>query len=304
MSLNSIVKTTGFLAKKYAPQILISTGIVGGISAAVIGAKRTPEAKKESDKIQTINHLAKRGEISEISASKLKVNHYIRIAKIYATPVALGTASVISILASHNIMYARYLAVSEAYKLTVDAFDRYRDRVREELGEEKELKLYLGETTKKLDNPETGKKETVKYLDNPSAMYGAWFDDSSSEWYDDPSYNKFFLRMTQAHFNDMLQVRGYVFLNEVYRALGIPETKAGQIVGWYLPDTFSGDLNELDIRLEQEGRDGYIDFGVFDSQKEEARDFVNGYSNAIFLDFNVDGIIYDKIGVDYVKRNQ
>jgi hypothetical protein len=34
---------------------------------------------------------------------------------------------------------------------------------------------------------------------------------------------------------------------------------------------------------------------VFDGKTQSARDFVNGFEGSILLDFNVDGVIYDKI---------
>ena len=43
--------------------------------------------------------------------------------------------------------------------------------------------------------------------------------------------------------------------------------------------------------------DNYIDFGIFDVNKEPARDFVNGYEKSILLDFNVDGPIIDNFEV-------
>jgi len=67
-----------------------------------------------------------------------------------------------------------------------------------------------------------------------------------------------------------------VFLNEVYDMLGIERSSAGQVVGWL---------------REGEG-DGHIDFGMFEAVN---RDFVNGWERSILLDFNVDGVIYDKI---------
>jgi hypothetical protein len=76
----------------------------------------------------------------------------------------------------------------------------------------------------------------------------------------------------------MLRVRGHVFLNEVYDALGIERTKAGSVVGWVMG----------------EGRANSIDFGLYDG-RERARAFVNGYERTIILDFNVDGVIYDLI---------
>ena len=70
-------------------------------------------------------------------------------------------------------------------------------------------------------------------------------------------------------------------MNEIYRALGIPETEAGQVVGWiYDP--------------ENPEIDSFIDFGLYDLHKEKTRDFVNGHEKTILLDFNPDGYILDK----------
>ena len=78
--------------------------------------------------------------------------------------------------------------------------------------------------------------------------------------------------------DDILHTKGHIFLNDVYEALGIPKTEAGQYVGWML-----GNGND------------YVDFGIYDMYKETNRDFVNGYEPVILLDFNVDGVISDKL---------
>jgi hypothetical protein len=44
--------------------------------------------------------------------------------------------------------------------------------------------------------------------------------------------NRFFLQGAQNYFNELLVAKGYVFLNDILRHLGIRETMAGQLVGW------------------------------------------------------------------------
>ena len=64
--------------------------------------------------------------------------------------------------------------------------------------------------------------------------------------------------------------------------LGARRTKAGAQVGWvYDENNVVGD--------------NYVDFGIFDTRRSKARDFVNGYEKVIVLDFNVDGYILDLI---------
>ena len=88
-----------------------------------------------------------------------------------------------------------------------------------------------------------------------------------------------FLKSEQNYANDRLKATGRLFLNEVYRRLGIPETKAGQVVGWVY------DPNNEDV-------DNFVDFGIYDVNRETVRDFVNGYEPTILLDFNCDGNVW------------
>jgi hypothetical protein len=66
--------------------------------------------------------------------------------------------------------------------------------------------------------------------------------------------------------------------------LGLPETKAGQCVGWV-------------YRKENEPKtgDNYVDFGVFNGDPEWVEAFVDGVEKYVILDFNVDGMILDLI---------
>ena len=89
-----------------------------------------------------------------------------------------------------------------------------------------------------------------------------------------------FIRHQQAYANQKLQMNGHIFLNEVYDALGLERTTAGAVVGW--------------LREDQGQGDGYVDFGLTDNP-ERMRDFAEYGDAGIFLDFNVDGTIFDKI---------
>ena len=92
----------------------------------------------------------------------------------------------------------------------------------------------------------------------------------------------FFLRSEESYANDVLKIKGFLTLNEVYERLGIPTTKAGMVVGWiYDKDNAVGD--------------NYVDFGLYDTHRETVKDFVNGYENVVLLDFNVDGNIFEQM---------
>ena len=110
--------------------------------------------------------------------------------------------------------------------------------------------------------------------------YSRFFDDGCAGWTKDPEYNFMFLKNQERYANDLLKSKGHLFLNEVYDMLGIPRTKAGQVVGWIYDE-------------KNPVGDNFVDFGILDMRKPKCRDFVNGYERSILLDFNVDGNIWD-----------
>ena len=111
------------------------------------------------------------------------------------------------------------------------------------------------------------------------SVYARFFDEYSPQWTAYPEQNLVFLKHTESMMNDMLLAKKHVFLNEVYDALGIERTSAGAVVGWVL----NGD------------GDNFISFGMYDFDSERGRAFINGNEHSILLDFNVDGVIFDKI---------
>ena len=122
-------------------------------------------------------------------------------------------------------------------------------------------------------------KKTIEVADpNTYSDYARFFDDGCIGWDKDAEYNLMFLKQQQNYANEMLKSKGHLFLNEVYDMLGIPRTKAGQVVGWIYDE-------------KKPVGDNFVDFGMYDINRPKNRDFVNGYERTIILDFNVDGDI-------------
>lgn len=275
--------------KKFSPEILTVAGVVGVIGAGVMVGRATlksvPVIETLKENKTTIMTAFEDGMIDEKTKNKGITQEYTRaalgLAKNYGPAVTLGLASITCLLGAHGIMKKRNAAMAAAYKTVEETLNKYRDRVREDLGEEQERDLFHNLEEKEIINPETDKKEIVKIPTDPSKYsgYARIFDETNFNWEKTPEYNLLFLKAQQKFATDRLRARGHLFLNEVYEALGLQHTAEGAVVGWFMDDN----------------SDGYVDFGIFDLDNERARDFVNGYEPAIVLDFNVDGLIYDKI---------
>ena len=210
----------------------------------------------------------------------------IKLLKLYGPSIAVGALSITGILASNNILRKRNIALAAAYTTVDRSFKAYRGRVIERFGEDldKELKYNIkAKEVKESIVDEEGKKKTVKKkvdvvgIDGYSE-YARFYDDGCNGWTKDAEFNLMFLRHTQAQANDILKRRGYLFLNEVYDMLGFQRTKAGQIMGWIYDE-------------ENPVGDNFVDFGIYNTDIEKARDFVNGLERVIVLDFNVSNIL-------------
>ena len=286
--------------EKHSPEILMGVGVVGIVTGTVMACRATmklndilEEAQETRDKIKEVasNPDYEEKYTEEDAKKDLTINYVqtgVKVAKLYAPAVAVGVAGVGCVLASHDIMKKRNVALSAAY-LTVDkSFKEYKQRVVDRFGEEVEKEIRYGikaeeivETVTDEDGNEITISETVKTM-NPTLYsdYARFFDEASPCWQNDPEYNLMFLKAQQQYANDLLRAKGRLFLNDVYDMLGIEKTKAGQVVGWVYD-------------RENPNGDNFVDFGIYDMSKERVRAFVNGYETNILLDFNVDGNIWD-----------
>lgn len=298
----------GLLAKKHSPEILLAVGITSGIGATVLACKATLKVdavkEKTNKSIEKIHEatevgITEAGETYTAEDSKkdltiVYVQSGVELAKLYAPAVGLGLISITSILAGHNIMRKRNVALAAAYTIVDNNFKEYRGRVVERFGKEldKELRYNIKavEVEEKVVN-EDGKEETVKKtvdvvdMESPESYsdYAKFFDAASPFWDKNAEYNLMFLKRQEEQATRKLRERGYLMLNDVYEMLGIMKTEAGAYVGWVY------DKN----RTDEENK---IDFCIYELNREANRRFVNGLEPVILLDFNVDGYIMDMIG--------
>ena len=295
----------GFQLKKHSPEILITAGVVGTVASAVIACRATTKLRavidKTEEQIEAIHFCEEAGytvnpetsekedytaEDSKKELTMVYAHTAFEITKLYAPAVILGALSITGIIASNNILRKRNLAIAAAYATLDKSFKTYRNRVIERFGEKLDHELRYNIKAKEFEEvvtdekgKETTIKKTVEVADpNTYSDYARFFDDGCNGWCKDSEYNLTFLKQQQNYANDLLKRKGYLFLNEVYDMLGIPRTKAGQIVGWY--------YNE-----KKPTGDNFVDFGIYDYNREATRNFVNGYERTILLDFNVDGNI-------------
>lgn len=270
--------------KKNSPHIFFFGGVVGVVGSTVLACRATLKLEKVADEIKmdvdnakAVDSMVKQDEKEYYkSLGYVYVRSAGKIVRLYGPAAVLGAASIGALTGSHIQLTRRNAGLTAAFAAVSKAFDDYRVRVRQEVGDERELELYRCMEDVEIEG-EKGKKQLVKVRNKDGVSpYARIFDRSSTAWEANLELNRIFLQCQQNYFNHILNARGHVFLNEVYDALGFERCSEGQIVGWV---------------LNSEG-DGYIDFGIFQVNSPMALD---GTETCIVLDFNVDGAVYDKI---------
>lgn len=296
-SVNGVASKAVMKLKKHSPEILVMAGIAGTVVSAVLACKATTKVAEILDEtkgtLDTIHEGMETGAINgqEYTTEDGKKDTVVvyaqtgmKLAKLYAPAIILGTLSITSILASNNILRKRNVALGTAYAAIDKSFKEYRGRVIERFGEQVDTELKYGIKAKKFEeievDPETGKekkvKKTVMVADpNLQSDYAVYFDSKSRNYETNPDYNRMFLKAQQAFANDKLQTRGHLFLNEVLDDLDLPRTHAGQIVGW-----------------TKDGPDGYVNFRIVEVERETED---GRHEPALLLDFNVEGNIWEKM---------
>ena len=302
---NSVTRSihkVGFKLKKNSPEILIVAGVIGTVASAVMACKATlkvnevvDDAKENIDRIHEAKETGytEAGETYDAEDSKkdlalVYAQTGLKFVKLYGPSVALGALSLTGIVSSHHILRKRNIGLAAAYAAVDKGFKDYRGRVVERFGKELDKELRHNIKAKEIDEivvNEDGSEQVVKKtvnVANPNdySEYARFYDDGCVGWDKNPEYSLAYLKNMQNWANNRLQAEGHLFLNEVYEALGIPKTKAGQVVGWVY-DEANPDC------------DNFVDFGISDIYNEKVRDFVNGYERVVLLDFNVDGVVWD-----------
>ncbi len=307
---NGLFNKAGFQLKKHSPEILVIAGVIGVVTSAIMACKATTKVgeiiEKTKEDLDAIHECADDSNMNEQYSSEdtkkdlmiVYIQTGVKFANLYGPSIVLGALSVTSILASNNILRKRNVALGAAYAAIDKGFKEYRGRVIERFGEEVDRELKYNLKAQKFEenitDSETGKDKKVKkngFVVSPSDIsgYARFFEQYTTDedgnsiinphWENNNEYNLMFIKAQERYANDLLKAKKRVFLNEVYEMLGLPRTKAGQIVGW-IYDT------------ENPKGDNYIDFGLY-ADNLSYSDYVNGFDPAILLDFNVDGNIWD-----------
>jgi hypothetical protein len=289
-NLTRIIGAVKLAAKAHAPTIMVVSGVASMGGSVIMASKKTLEIEQtlaphvESlEKIQSGLDLNLDG--YDIKAARKDQGIvYGRVAvdmvKLYWIPGVLFTGGACLVFGGHRIMLKRNASLALAFTGVQKAFAAYRQRVRDEFGPMVDQGMLTGHKQIEVIDDD-GKVQVVNTRDwdaQSTDPYNRVFaQGETSQWIDDLAVNKLFIQNQQRMAQILLGQRGYLYLSEVYEALGFPETDISRVVGW----------------KERRNPDGSKDIPVLDFGLDTPLpdDWKHSREKAIYLDFNCQGLI-------------
>lgn len=299
MSITTAFHTGMARISKHAPTILSVTASVGVVATGYLAWQagtrfedvegRDWERRKEA--IRNADNIPD----EEVPAyeRKMRILFILDTAKTIAPAAVVGVATIAMIYFSNSISKKRLAALGAAYTVLQNAFDGYKKKMVDALGKETVDKIVapklpnVGKTAEEIlagddRNDAADVTDAVLAMVGECSPYARVISETSSNaWDPNEDYTVMNLTEIQGWANRRLHKKGHLFLNEVFDQLGLSRTKEGAIVGW--------------IKNSENG-DGYVSFGDIEGSIYRVPDIERTrIQSNVVVDFNVDGVIWDKI---------
>ena len=228
------------------PQLLTGIGtslLIVAVPLAVVATvqacKKVEEKKKEIES-EIIHEVVEKSQDYDtpvnIEPVELKTKEVIKISWKYYIPAALavGIGSFCTI-ASTKEGLKRTAAMAAAYQLTDSAFTEYRKATTDVVGEKKESEIEKKIMKDRMEMVRDEDGHIVSIYDTRDGTQLCFDYWSGRYFYSDVEYIKSQInRVNEAMLHDSMAFDGFASLNEIYRAIGLPETGAAEELIWRL----------------------------------------------------------------------
>lgn len=178
-----------------------------------------------------------------------------RLTAALALPVATGILSISAIALSYKIQNNRIVGLATALATSTAEQAFFKAKYRQEHGEEEANRFYAPTEVKERVITQDGKESTVieDIRKELPSVHGVWYDKSTEYARDDHAYNMQYIRSTAESLNLKLFATGWLRMNEVFDALGLERTRAGELLGWSTGESFDLHTQITHCRDEETG---------------------------------------------------
>ncbi len=212
--------------KKISPTILSCFVAAGVVGTSVLAVKATPKAlrKIRSDSKYTHN--------DPDAYTKLEA---FQSAWFYYIPsVVMGAATIVCIFGANVLNKHQQAAITSAYALLNDAYQDYKNRLKELYGEDAHRKIVEAIAVEKANDVYIASTGLIKGssldFDEHNPDDNRLFYDTYSKRYFESSINR--VLQAEYYLNRDFAIGGYRSVNDFYEFLGIEPISGGDEIGW------------------------------------------------------------------------
>jgi Family of unknown function (DUF6353) len=246
VDVSKLVDASGYFIKTNKSTILTAVGVLGTISTAVLTGRATVLAyDRVRDEYAAREYEAREElmkthgpdfDVRSVEIQMMNMWDKFRLCWVdYIPPVGVGAATIVAIIFANKVEAHKAAAMAAAYGVSERAFEEYKAKVAEKLGEKRELAIRdeIAQDRVSKDPPVTrevimtdGGKVLCK--DN---LTGRYFESSTEA-----------IRRAENKINQEIIQHNFASLSQFYDLIGLPATRYSDEVGW---NSFNGKLLEV-----------------------------------------------------------
>lgn len=236
MNIDRLAHRLGRLLSDNSPAILTAIGAAGVVTTAYL----TGKASFQAAQYITETEINSDGARNPMSAKEKWESSW----RLYIPAAGSAAITIAAIIAANRIGTRKAAAMATAFAISERAFDQYKEKIVERMGENKEraVRDEIAQDNVRNDPPSQSK---VIVINGNHALFR---DDYSGRYFQSSMED---IKRAQNKINYRILHDGDASLTEFYNELGIPKTSHSDEVGWNtdlpLELSFSTTLTENDL---------------------------------------------------------
>ncbi len=219
MTLVDIAKRLERAAVDNSPSLLTGLAVVGTVATAYLTGKATIKA------VQLIENEQRRMDKLETSHPMESLEMVKLVWTEYIPPVLACGFTIGCIIGAHTIGSRRAAAVAAAYSLSEKAYNEYRDKVVERMGDKKEQRVRDEIAQDQVDRNPVSTKEVI-ITGNGDVMC---YESLTGRYF---MSNVEAIRKAENTINKQVLDSDYASLSEFFDLIGLPATEISEEIGW------------------------------------------------------------------------
>lgn len=255
MAANRIIAQTIKLLSDNAPTILTAMGVTGTVATAYLTGRASVKAHEI---ISEYEEQIKEGQRANLIPD-FSLKEKIQVTwKEFIPAVGVGALTVTCIIGVNRIGMRRTAALAAAYSLTEKAFDEYKDKVKERMGESKEQRLRDDIAQDQVDRKPLSKNEIILTGNGDVLCY----DSITGRYFLSQMET---LRRAMNDVNHQVLTQGYATLYNFFELVNLSSTPYSHEVGWNMDELMDIKFSAV---LAEDGRPCMsINYSIFPIRK-------------------------------------